>query len=73
MGLHPGLTEFHLQQQIQQFHAHQHAQQGSVHGHEASSDDGDAMSDDETTSSKDAYDQGELKINSLSIIECGGH
>ena len=40
--------------------AHQQAQQGSVHGHEASSDEGDAMSDDETTSSKDAYDQGEF-------------
>jgi hypothetical protein len=57
LGLHPGLTEFHLQQQIQQFHAHQQQQQ-QQQNHEASSDDGEAMSDDETTSSKDAYDQG---------------
>lgn len=65
LGLHPGLTEFHLQQQIQQFHAHQQQQaaqglHGQVPHHEASSDDGEAMSDDETTSSKD-FDQGKKK------------
>merc|ERR1719336_3332763 len=54
-GLHPGLsslTEFHLQQQLQQYHAHQQQQH-----QQASSDDGEAISDDETGSSKDAYDQ----------------
>ena len=61
-GLHPGLsslTEFHLQQQLQQYHAHQQQQQQQQH-QEASSDDGEAISDDETGSSKDAYDQGKL-------------
>ena len=64
MALHPSLTEFHLQQQLQQFQAHH--QQQLHHHHEASSDDGEPMSDDETTSSKDAYDQGKAKKPSYS-------
>merc|ERR1712110_728919 len=70
LGLHPGLTEFHLQQQIQQFHAHQQQQQQQ--NHEASSDDGEAMSDDETTSSKDAYDQEEHHSKDGSSGVAGG-
>ena len=67
MALHPSLTEFHLQQQLQQFQAH-HQQQLHHHHHEASSDDGEPMSDDETTSSKDAYDQGKAKNPSLLLL-----